>query len=126
VDEPRADGHYAALVQRFGPFDPFAQDFAASVAALWSQWREAAEDLKDAQRRRREGRGRRPSRAVIARCQRQAWRAWPQYDGALRRLEELTAQRNGHGTASPAEDLMARLRQAPILSPPSADDEGGA
>jgi hypothetical protein len=121
-----AEGHYAALAGRF-PLDALGRDYAASVATLWALWRAAAEDLEDAQRRRREGRGRRPSRAMILRHQRQMGRAWLLYDPALRRLEELAAERkNGQGAGSPAEDLMERLRRAPILSPSGNDDGGGA
>jgi hypothetical protein len=75
--------------------DGLTRHHASAVAAWWVDWREAEEALGEAQRHRREGRGRRPSGAMIARLQKRVGLAWSSYDAALKRLEELAGQRGG-------------------------------
>lgn len=99
-------GWLAAAAERFGRFDAYTRDYAESVAALRDAWLAADAAVREAQRRRREGRGRRPSLAQIARLQRRAGLAWQSYDGALRRLEELAS-----GNGRPPDDLAALLSQ---------------
>lgn len=101
--------HYRALAQRLGPFDGISRDYASAVAGLWVQWTEAAETLANAQRLRKEGKGRRPSPGQIARLQKRAGLAWASYDAALKRLGEI-------GKSTPGDDptlqaLRARFRR---------------
>ena len=98
------DAHFRALVLRLGPFDRLARSYASATAALWCDFTDTEHILTDAQRQRREGKGRRPSVSQIARLQKRQGLAWQSYDGALKRLEEL-ASHNGHGP----RDLLADL-----------------
>lgn len=86
-------GHYAALVAKFGPFDPMVRQFAGSVAALWSEWRSDTVAVEEAERARRNGKGRRPSVQAVARLKKRAGLSWGSYDAALRRLEGMAADR---------------------------------
>lgn len=90
------DRHVRELRDRLGPFDGVSLAYAGSVAALWIAWRDAARDLDETMRKRQQGKGRRPSTSQVDRARRRAGLAWSDYDGALKRLEEL-AKGNGHG-----------------------------
>ena len=79
-----------ALAQRYGPFDAFSRQYASSVAALFVEYRSATEALHDAQRQRREGKGRRPNQQMIDRLQKRAGLCWDSYDRALTKLQELS------------------------------------
>ena len=98
-------GHFQALSHRLGPFKESAvREYAGAVAVAWVGWREATEALTEAQRLRRDGKGRRPSTAQLARLQRRQGLQWQTYDQALRRLEEL-ARGNGH-PRDPVEEIL--------------------
>lgn len=85
--------HYAALVERFGPFDELGRDYAGAVAALWVAFRLATEGVKAAEAQRAKGKGRRPSAAGVERLRRRQGLAWGSYDQAVRRLEQLAGDR---------------------------------
>ena len=84
------DAQYKALAKRFGPFDQFSRQYASSVAGLFVEYRSASEVLAEAQRQRKEGKGRRPNQAAIARLQKRQGLAWESYDRSLQRLEALS------------------------------------
>ena len=93
---------YRALEERLGPFDGLTRQFAASCSALYVEWRSDVRAEEEADRARREGKGRRPSAAVLARLKKRAGLSWQSYDGSLRRLEELAGRK-------PAQTPLAAL-----------------
>jgi len=95
--------HYAALLQRLGPFDALTSSFAGAVAALHVTFAADTAALNLALEARRRGQGRRPSAAAIARLEKRQGLAWQSYDSALKRLEGFTQNPNGHG--GPADKL---------------------
>lgn len=88
---------FAALLARFGPFDAMTAAYAASVSALFVTFKADSAALNLALEARRHGKGRRPNATAIARLEKRQGLAWQSYDSALRRLEELAPNRNGHG-----------------------------
>lgn len=102
--------HYTALEQRLGPFDPVSRQYAGAAAALWVTFRQDTTALDEAERARRQGKGRRPSTSAIARLKKRQGLSWQSYDAALRRLEELAARRNGQ--RNPLEAVRAAVAEA--------------
>ena len=98
--------HYAALLKQLGPFDGVTRAYAGAAAALWVTFKQDTQALIDAERARRQGRGRRPSTQAIARLKKRQGLSWGSYDAALRRLEVLAAQRK------PQSDPLAAVRRA--------------
>jgi hypothetical protein len=113
---------YRDLRTRYGPFTRLARRWAVLAAETWYVTGQASADATAIAAARRTGRGRRPDvKAVRQAAKRQALQLSTLDTDALRRLEAL-AGKNGHGSGSPAEDLMEQLKHAPILSPSSAAD----
>lgn len=98
---------YLALVERYGPFDKLATQYAGSVAALFVDWKAAVESLDAARSERERGRGRRPGPGAIRSLQRRAGLAWMSYNAALERLETMTTANRRPGPA-PISDLVRR------------------
>lgn len=98
--------HYRALVRQLGPFDDVTRTYAGAVAALFVTFRRDTEALTDAERARRDGKGRRPGVQTIARLKKRQGLSWASYDAALRRLEVLA----GQSTAQ--SDPLAAVRRA--------------
>jgi hypothetical protein len=101
---------YVALERRLGPFDPILRNYAGAIAALWVTFRQDATALQDAERARRQGRGRRPSTQAISRLKKRQGLSWGSYDAALRRLEELAAQRRPQNPVAAVQAAVERLK----------------
>lgn len=97
---------FAALRERYGPFDAVARCNAAAAAVLWVEFQTATAAVQAAEDVRARGKGRRPSAAGIEKLKRRQGLSWGSYQQAERRLEELAARRNDHRGPSLA-DVMA-------------------
>jgi len=102
--------HYQALEARLGPFDKVTSHYAGAAAVLWCEFRQDILALESAEQLRQDGKGRRPSVQSIARLKKRAALTWGSYDAALRRLEELARNRDGHG--NPLENVRRAVAAA--------------
>jgi hypothetical protein len=83
---------FGALAEHYGPFSTRLERLeAARVASLGVQLDLATAALVNAQRKRREGRGRKPTVQQIERLARRQGLADTSYAASLARLEELVA-----------------------------------
>lgn len=84
--------HFAALAQRFGPFDQLTEAYAAGAAAFYTTFRQDTQTLHQAQEARQKGHGRRPSATAIARLEKRQGLSWQSYNNALTRLEAMVTK----------------------------------
>lgn len=110
-DRKRLRAAYRDLEAGLGPFDAFAAAYARIVVRLGLDVERAQADLAATERRRAEGRGRRPHAREVERGRRRVGLAFTTWDAALRRLAEL-AGGNGHATPPSGDALLAELRRA--------------
>ncbi len=97
---------YDALEAEYGPFSALARLEAGRVALLWVQLQAASHGLVEAQRRRRLGKGRRPSIQQVERFARRQGLADGSYAQGLTKLRELVARNSHHPPGSPEAVLQ--------------------
>ncbi len=85
--------HVALLVEKFGPFDPFTQNYAWQVGLGYVRLVESQRALAIALERRERGTGRRPSVKEVARLKKRVGLDQGAYDVKLRDLREFAQQR---------------------------------
>ncbi|MBI4589508.1 MAG: hypothetical protein HY725_11760 [Candidatus Rokubacteria bacterium] len=98
---------YLDFLAELGPFGDLARMEAARVAALRVQLEVATAALVDAQRSRRDGKGRRPSVQAVERAARRAGLADGSYSQALDKLRELAGERR-----PTPDELLDRVHKA--------------
>lgn len=98
------------LKAKYGPFDSVTRSYAQAATAMWWSFAQATDELRQAEEKRRSGKGRRPSAQAVERLRKRQGVAFNTWDQALTRLEQL-ASRARRTPETPAE-LLAQLSEA--------------
>jgi hypothetical protein len=104
--------YYRSLEARFGPLDRVTHASAHAETLMWWAFIRASEAMAKSEKKRDEGRGRRPSLRAIERLMKRQGLAFGSYSQALDKLRELAAsRRNGHKAALSPEGILAQVRR---------------
>jgi hypothetical protein len=111
---------FADLLAEVGDATPVARRWAKMTAEVWAVAGSLSQEAAVLAIRRRTGRGRRPTRAVVSQAAKRQALEIDSADKALRGLRDL-AGRKGQPAAD--DDLRDRMLSLPRLSPDSAETE---